>query len=138
MVDQLLAHWGYPPALSRQIRIALHSTIPMTRGMVNSTVDIVATAAAIAHYLGHLLDEPALTRLHATLEPTDSTLSHQLTLFDHNTATTQIACPSPPALGLLVLESPLMLRTTGYHQLLREAGPLTNTSRLQLTWKEVQ
>ncbi|CDL61833.1 Threonine kinase in B12 biosynthesis [Klebsiella pneumoniae IS39] len=40
MVDQLLAHWGYPPALSQQIRITLHSTIPVAKGMASSTADI--------------------------------------------------------------------------------------------------
>ncbi|HBR2012758.1 TPA: L-threonine kinase, partial [Klebsiella pneumoniae] len=103
MVDQLLAHWGYPPALSQQIRITLHSTIPVAKGMASSTADIAATAVATAHHLGHLLDEPTLARLCVALEPTDSTLFRQLTLFDHNTAATQIACPPPPALDLLVL-----------------------------------
>ena len=132
MVDQLLAHWGYPPALSQQIRITLHSTIPVAKGMASSTADIAATAVATAHHLGHLLDEPTLARLCVALEPTDSTLFRQLTLFDHNTAATQIACPPPPALDLLVLESPLTLRTTDYHQLPREPGLLANASRLQL------
>ena len=130
MVDQLLAHWGYPPALSQQIRITLHSTIPVAKGMASSTADIAATAVATAHHLGHLLDEPTLARLCVALEPTDSTLFRQLTLFDHNTAATQIACPPPPALDLLVLESPLTLRTTDYHQLPREPGLLANASRL--------
>ncbi len=67
-----------------------------------------------------------------------STLFRQLTLFDHNTAATQIACPPPPALDLLVLESPLTLRTTDYHQLPREPGLLANASRLQLAWEKVQ
>lgn len=138
MVDQLLAHWGYPPALSQQIRITLHSTIPVAKGMASSTADIAATAVATAHHLGHLLDEPTLSRLCVALEPTDSTLFRQLTLFDHNTAATQIACPPPPALDLLVLESPLTLRTTDYHQLPREAGLLANASRLQLAWEKVQ
>lgn len=128
MVDQLLAHWGYPAALSQQIRITLHSTIPVAKGMASSTADIAATAAATAHHLGHALDEPTLARLCVALEPTDSTLFRQLTLFDHNTAATQIACPAPPALDLLVLESPLTLRTTDYHQLPREPGLLANAS----------
>ena len=98
MVDQLLAHWGYPPALSQQIRITLHSTIPVAKGMASSTADIAATAVATAHHLGHPLDEPTLARLCVALEPTDSTLFRQLTLFDHNTAATQRAAnpvPSP-------------------------------------------
>lgn len=106
--------------------------------MASSTADIAATAVATAHHLGHLLDEPTLARLCVALEPTDSTLFRQLTLFDHNTAATQIACPPPPALDLLVLESPLTLRTTDYHQLPREPGLLANASRLQLAWEKVQ
>ncbi len=109
MVDQLLAHWGYPPALSQQIRITLHSTIPVAKGMASSTADIAATAVATAHHLGHLLDEPTLARLCVALEPTDSTLFRQLTL-----------------------------RTTDYHQLPREPGLLANASRLQLAWEKVQ
>ena len=42
---------------------------------------------------GPSTDEPTLARLCVALEPTDSTLFRQLTLFDHNTAATQIACP---------------------------------------------
>lgn len=111
---------------------------PGTKGITSSTADIAATAVATAHHLGHLLDEPTLARLCVALEPTDSTLFRQLTLFDHNTAATQIACPPPPALDLLVLESPLTLRTTDYHQLPREPGLLANASRLQLAWEKVQ
>lgn len=83
---------GLPPALSQQIRITLHSTILVLLD-TSSTADIAATAVATAHHLGHLLDEPTLARLCVALEPTDSTLFRQLTLFDHNTAATQIACP---------------------------------------------
>ncbi len=37
-----------------------------------------------------------------------------------------------------MLESPLTLRTTDYHQLPREPGLLANASRLQLAWEKVQ
>lgn len=126
MVDQLLSYWRYPPALSKEIRIDICSTIPVAKGMASSTADIAATAVAAAHHLGHPLDEPTLARLCVSLEPTDSTLFRQLTLFDHNTAATQIACDSQPQLDLLVLESPATLLTTEYHRLPRRkaARPL--------------
>ncbi len=95
MVDQLLAHWGYP-ALSQQIRITLHSTIG-GQGMASSTADIAATAVATAHHLGHLLDEPTLAHLCVARAHRQHPVS-PATLFDH-TAATQIACP-PPALDL--------------------------------------
>ncbi|SQI97784.1 threonine kinase in B12 biosynthesis [Klebsiella oxytoca] len=63
MVDQLLSYWRYPPALSKEIRIDICSTIPVAKGMASSTADIAATAVAAAHHLGHPLDEPTLARL---------------------------------------------------------------------------
>lgn len=138
MVDQLLSYWRYPPALSKEIRIDICSTIPVAKGMASSTADIAATAVAAAHHLGHPLDEPTLARLCVSLEPTDSTLFRQLTLFDHNTAATQIACDSQPQLDLLVLESPATLLTTDYHRLPRLEKLHAHSASLQLAWEKVQ
>ena len=60
MVDQLLAHWGYPAALSQQIRITLHSTIPVAKGMASSTADIAVTSSTIVAIL--LPDRTAIVR----------------------------------------------------------------------------
>ncbi|EPX2487880.1 L-threonine kinase [Klebsiella michiganensis] len=138
MVDQLLSYWRYPPALSKEIRIDICSTIPVAKGMASSTADIAATAVATAHHLGYPLDEPTLARLCVSLEPTDSTLFRQLTLFDHNTAATQIACGSQPQLDLLVLESPATLLTTDYHRLPRLEKLHAHSASLQLAWEKVQ
>ena len=104
MVERLLLHWQYPAHMSQDIRIDVQSTIPVAKGMASSTADIAATAIATAQYLGHQLDESTLAQLCVSLEPTDSTVFRQLTLFDHNDASTQIACESQPQLDLLVLE----------------------------------
>lgn len=96
----------------------MRSSIPVAKGMASSTADIAATAVATAHHLGHSLDETTLAQLCVSIEPTDSTVFHQLTLFDHNNAVTQIACEPPPPIDLLVLESPVTLRTQDYHRLL--------------------
>lgn len=69
MVDQLLSYWRYPPALSKEIRIDICSTIPVAKGMASSTADIAATAVAAAHHLGHPLDEPTLARLCVSWSP---------------------------------------------------------------------
>lgn len=138
MVDRLLSYWRYPAALSKEIRIDVCSTIPVAKGMASSTADIAATAVATAHYLGHPLDETTLARLCVSLEPTDSTLFRQLTLFDHNTAATQIACRSQPQLDLLVLESPATLLTTDYHRLPRLEKLHAHSASLQQAWEKVQ
>ncbi|MFB5081297.1 L-threonine kinase [Raoultella sp. C349492] len=138
MVERLLDYWQYPAGLSRDIRIEVHSSIPVAKGMASSTADIAATAVATAHHLGHTLSESELARLCVSLEPTDSTIFRQLTLFDHNDASTQIACKSQPQLDLYVLESPVTLRTTDYHRLPRRSRLLASSATLQLAWEKIQ
>ncbi len=138
MMSQLLAGWGYPAALGAKIRIDCRSTIPLAKGMASSTADIAATAVAAARHLGHVLDEAALAAQCVALEPTDSTLFRALSLFDHTTGKTRIACASPPALDILLLESPLTLRTADYHRLARETLLKDNADRLDLAWQKVQ
>ena len=138
MVDRLLNYWRYPADLSKEIRIDICSTIPVAKGMASSTADIAATAVATAHHLGHPLDETTLAQLCVSLEPTDSTLFRQLTLFDHNTAETQIACHSQPQLDLLVLESPATLLTTDYHRLPRLEKLHAHSAALQQAWEKIQ
>ncbi|MEM0653629.1 L-threonine kinase [Klebsiella huaxiensis] len=138
MVDRLLNYWRYPADLSKEIRIDICSTIPVAKGMASSTADIAATAVATAHHLGHPLGEITLAQLCVSLEPTDSTLFRQLTLFDHNTAETQIACHSQPKLDLLVLESPTTLLTTDYHRLPRLEKLHAHSAVLQQAWEKIQ
>ncbi|WP_142502564.1 L-threonine kinase [Klebsiella sp. 2680] len=138
MVERLLSYWHYPAELSNEIRIEICSTIPVAKGMASSTADIAATAVATAHHLGHALDETTLARLCVSLEPTDSTLFRHLTLFDHNTAATQIACHSQPQLDLLVLESPRTILTTDYHRLPRLEKLRAHSAALQQAWEKVQ
>ena len=138
MVEALLAHFGFPQALSPTLRIEVDSTLPIAKGMASSTADIAATAVAAAHHLGHSLDETTLAALCVALEPTDSTLFRQLTLFDHHHAGTQIACATAPHFDLLVLESPVILRTADYHRLPREAALKAHAGELQQAWEKVQ
>ncbi|WOJ32494.1 L-threonine kinase [Citrobacter koseri] len=138
MVNRLLEYWRYPAQWSQEIRIAVHSTIPVAKGMASSTADIAATAVATAHHLGHTLDEPTLAHLCVSLEPTDSTIFRQLTLFDHNDASTQMACEAQPQLDLLVLESPITLRTADYHRIPRLERLHAGAAMLQQAWERVQ
>lgn len=131
MVERVLAHWQYPAHWSNEIRVDVRSSIPVAKGMASSTADIAATAVATAHHLGHSLDETTLAQLCVSIEPTDSTVFHQLTLFDHNNAVTQIACEPPPPIDLLVLESPVTLRTQDYHRLPRQQKLIASSATLQ-------
>lgn len=138
MVRQLLTHWQLPAELSQTLRIECHSTIPVAKGMASSTADIAATAMATARHLHQPLDEQTLAALCVALEPTDSTLFSCLTLFDHNTADTQIPCNGLPQTEILLLESPLTLTTADYHRLPRQQILQDNAAALDKAWNKLQ
>lgn len=138
MINRVLKYWHLPAHLSQEIRIECRSTIPVAKGMASSTADIAATAVATSRHFGFTLDETALARLCVTLEPTDSTVFRHLTLFDHNTANTHIACSGLPTVDILLLESPLTLRTEDYHRLPREPMLKTNAVALDIAWQQLQ
>nr|WP_113867686.1 GHMP kinase [Brenneria salicis]NMN92125.1 threonine kinase [Brenneria salicis ATCC 15712 = DSM 30166]RBP61115.1 threonine kinase [Brenneria salicis ATCC 15712 = DSM 30166]RLM29811.1 GHMP kinase [Brenneria salicis ATCC 15712 = DSM 30166] len=134
MLNHVIAHLGLPVDIGRGLRIQFDSTIPVAKGMASSTADIAATAQATARHLGVTLDESRLATLCVQLEPTDSTVFRQLTLFDHQTAATQIACGWQPALDILLLESPHTLATADYHRVDRRASLLGNADALNKAW----
>ncbi|MEK9495481.1 GHMP kinase [Photorhabdus sp. P32] len=135
MVKIVLAYFGLSMEMARGLRISLTSTIPVAKGLASSTADIAATALATARYLGETLDETTLAGFCVQLEPTDSTLFSQLTLFDHQTGETQIACDWQPSIDILLLESPATLITADYHRLNRHPTLLENAVVLEHAWK---
>ncbi|MFZ1875137.1 MAG: GHMP kinase [Chania sp.] len=134
MLINVLEHFGHPGSAARGLRIDFTSSIPVAKGLASSTADIAATAQATARHLGQCLDETTLAKLCVQLEPTDSTLFRQLTLFDHQTAATQIPCDWLPALDILLLESPYTLNTADYHRRNRQQALLENAAMLEQAW----
>ncbi|MCW7548519.1 GHMP kinase [Photorhabdus sp. APURE] len=135
MMKTILAYFGLSVEMARGLRISLTSTIPVAKGLASSTADIAATALATARYLGETLDETTLAGFCVQLEPTDSTLFSQLTLFDHQTGETQIACDWQPSIDILLLESSATLITADYHRLNRHPTLLENAVVLEHAWK---
>ncbi|MFC0228393.1 GHMP family kinase ATP-binding protein [Serratia aquatilis] len=134
MLLKVLEHLGLPSEAARGLRIDFASTIPVAKGMASSTADIAATAQATARHLGTDFDEDTLARLCVQLEPTDSTLFRQLTLFDHQTAATRQPCGWLPALDIILLESPLTLNTADYHRRDRRQALWDNAATLEQAW----
>ncbi|UXD23080.1 Threonine kinase in B12 biosynthesis [Yersinia enterocolitica] len=109
-------HFGEPSLLAESICIEFESTIPVAKGLASSTADIAATAIATARLLGQSLSDMALARLCVALEPTDSTIFKALTLFDHQTAQTQLPFSWLPDIDIVLLESSQTLVTAEFHQ----------------------
>lgn len=116
MVKQVLVHFGQSPRLANNICIEFESTIPVAKGLASSTADIAAAAVATTRLLGQSLSDESLAKLCVAIEPTDSTIFKDLTLFDHQTARTRQPFPWLPDIDILLLESPQTLLTEEYHQ----------------------
>ncbi|SFU83505.1 GHMP kinase [Xenorhabdus koppenhoeferi] len=136
MVNLLLDYWQIPLKFSAALRIEYQSAIPLAKGMASSTADIAATAHATAKLLGKSLNSETLAQLCVKLEPTDSTIFEQLTLFDHLTAQTQIPFDWQPDVDILLLESPQIILTEKFHQQDHRSQLLDNASLLQQAWEK--
>jgi L-threonine kinase len=137
MLEQVLKHLDIVPEATGMLRIEYESTIPVGKGLASSTADIAATAQATARFYGHELSPETLAELCVAVEPTDSTLFSSLTLFDHQTAETQISLGWAPDLKLLLLESPDVVLTEDFHKRDRRAALLAREFLLAQAWKQL-
>ena len=138
MLGAVLRHLHLPAALGDGLRIEVDSTIPVGKGMASSTADIAATAQATARHLGHELSESDLAALCVGLEPTDSTLFRELTLFDHKAGAVLARHDWLPEVELLILESPERLLTSDYHRRDRRAPLLEGAPLLARAWHHME
>lgn len=138
IVQRVLAHYGLSPDLHLGLRIRYESTIPVAKGMASSTADIAAAAVATARHLQQPLSETELAQLCVSIEPTDSTIFRDLTLFDHNSGQIIARHAWQADIDLLVLESPLKLDTADYHRLDRQQHLADSAPHLAEAWRHFQ
>ena len=137
-LKRVLRHFDLPQEWHQMLRIRFDSTIPVAKGMASSTADIAATAMATARHLHKPLTEQEIADICLQIEPTDSTIFRDLTLFDHNTGDTRISHTWSPALNILILESNQQLITADYHRLDRRHALLANARKLEQSWRYFQ
>ncbi|OBU06153.1 GHMP kinase [Morganella psychrotolerans] len=135
MLERVLKHLDIVPEATGMLRIEYDSTIPVGKGLASSTADIAATAQATARFYGHELSPETLAALCVSVEPTDSTFFSSLTLFDHQTAGTQISLGWAPDLKILLLESPDIVLTEDFHKRDRRAALLARETQLEQAWQ---
>ncbi|QIP55585.1 GHMP kinase [Hafnia alvei] len=131
MLQQVLSYFGESPRLAESMRIEFDSTIPVAKGLASSTADIAATAVATARLLNRSLSAEQLAILCVGIEPTDSTIFKNLTLFDHQTAQTQQHFPWLPTLDIVLLESPQRIITEEFHRRDRQSLLLNQAQNLE-------
>lgn len=100
-----LEYFGESKKIGDSLSLDINSEIPVSKGMASSTADIAAAVMATGSYLDKDLSTEALAWICAQIEPTDSTIFKQFTLFDHLNGLIIEEFDWNPPLDVLVLES---------------------------------
>ncbi len=114
------------------LELGIKSDIPIGKGMASSTADLVATALAVATYLGKNITQEEIASLCVAIEPTDSTVFSEITLFDHLKGDFIKNYGKLPCCKVLLLEGKEMINTLDFRKinrdekLIRQEGKLNN------------
>lgn len=82
-IHKTFQYYNEPRKYIDSLSLKIDSQIPIAKGMASSTADIAATIVATSKLLGKKLNNNELASLCCDIEPTDSTIFKNLTLFDH-------------------------------------------------------
>lgn len=115
-IVKTLDHFGIDNNLSTELNVSLNSTVPVAKGMASSTADIAATVVATARWLNKPLTVKEISDLCISIEPTDSTIFPQLTLYDHLKGQSHKPLGQAPCMDILVLEPNNVLTTANYRR----------------------
>ena len=92
------------------------STLPQGRGYGSSTADIGSSLYALGEALGQPLTPLQVATLALQVEPTDSSLFPELTLWDHRGGQWLESLGPPPALTIVILDPGGTVNTIAYNQ----------------------
>jgi L-threonine kinase len=92
------------------------NSLPPTRGLATSTMDIAGTFAACAAYAGRPLREEELFSLCAGIEPSDGIMFEGLALVDHINGKLMERLPPPPDMIVVALIPARTLDTADYRR----------------------
>jgi L-threonine kinase len=110
----VLARSGSGPGLA----LSIASSLPRGRGYASSTADIAAASMAAAQVCGLPMNASDLAQLACTIEPSDSTMFPDWTLFAYRSAGWQQPLGAALRLPLLILDPGGGLDTLHYNQTL--------------------
>lgn len=115
-IIKTLDYLGIDNRLNEELSISLNSTVPVAKGMASSTADIAATVVATARWLNKPLTVKEISDLCISIEPTDSTIFSQLTLYDHLKGQHLQPLGQAPSIDILILEPNNILTTANYRR----------------------
>lgn len=95
---------GFPVEETRNIQIEIESDIPSCKGMASSTADIGAVIAAVGCLLEKNISIDLMVDIALKIEPTDSILFEDITLFDPVQGLVRQSLGQLPSMKVIVLE----------------------------------
>jgi len=107
---------GIPERYKERIFIRRESSLAFGKGMSSSTADIASTILGIGALFDAELDNNTVASIAVSIEPTDSIVFEDLTLFDSLKGEVILPLAPVPPLKVIVLEGKGSIDTLEYHR----------------------
>ncbi len=124
MLKKVFRYYGVPQKELASVKLNISSEIPKGKGMASSTADLAATALAAATLLGKDISESQIGALCVDIEPTDSTLFSQMTLYDPLQGGFEQSYGAYPKGKVLLLEGKQVIDTIAFRRGKNNRGSL--------------
>lgn len=115
-IKRTLNFIGIPERYMEDIRIKKESQLAFGKGMSSSTADIASTILGIGVLFGVELDNSIVAKIAVSIEPTDSIIFEEITLFDSLKGEITLPIVPVPSLKVIVLEGRGSVDTLEYHR----------------------
>lgn len=82
-IKRTLEYFGYNSSIYKNLNLSIKSDIPIAKGMASSTADLGASILATSRYIDEKINDEEIAKIAVKVEPTDSTIFNNITLFDY-------------------------------------------------------
>ncbi|MGC8716729.1 MAG: hypothetical protein ACP5RW_01835 [bacterium] len=120
-IKKTLKFLGIPKRFLENIKIQKNSQLTLGKGMSSSTADIACAIFGIGVLFGVNLDNRKIADISVSIEPTDSIIFEDLTLFDSLKGELILPLAPVPSLKVIVLEGKGTIDTLDYHRIVGNA-----------------
>lgn len=110
----ILNSWGYD-GLNNKLDIEISSEIPISKGFASSTADITALYLCLTELIKKEHNEKELIRQAINIEPTDSIIFKEMTLFDYKSGSYKESIGSYLEFYILVFEGKKVIDTVEFN-----------------------
>lgn len=125
LVENLLNKWGFEGELN-SIDLEINSKIPRGRGFASSTADLCAVYRAMISIFNRQFDINELIEECINIEPTDSIIFDEMTLFDYKKGDFYTKLGNYLEFYILVFEGPSIVNTLSFNSM--KLPPLSDIS----------